>query len=119
MIRAIDSDGDWVFGQGLGSYLTGQAAIVQDIQTALQFFQNDCFWNETFGVDWWNLLGQFGKAVENTIILQVRNVISNIAGVVSINSVTAVWNTSTRSLLIQWNVNTVFSQASGTTQIPS
>ena len=115
-IRALDGAGDWAFGQGLSNYLTGQAAIIQDVETALLFFQNDCFWATTFGVDWWNLLGQTGGAAENAILLQCRKVILGVHGVVSIASVNASLNSSSRTLTISYSINTVYSQASGSVQ---
>ena len=114
-IRALDVNGDWQFGQGPGSYATGQAAIMQDMQTSLLFFQNDCFWNMTFGVDWWNLLGQLrAQVAQNTVLLQVRNVIAQTAGVVSIDSVDAVLDSASRKLFVSYTVSTIYGQISGT-----
>lgn len=113
-IRALDVNGDFVFGQGLGSYATGQAAIIQDLQTSLLFFQNDCFWNTVFGVDWWNLLSQLGaRKAQNTVLLQVRNVIAQTAGVVSIDSVDAILDSATRKLAIIYRITTIYGQVSG------
>ena len=110
-IRAITGiadahPGDWTFGQGVQNYLTGAAEINQDIATALKVFLGECFFDTSFGVDWWNLIG--GKNATN-IVLQCRKVIAARPGVTKITSVTAALDARTRKLSISYNVSTVFS----------
>lgn len=113
-IRALDSTGDWQFGQGLASYNTGQNAIVEDIQTRLYSFLNDVFWAMAFGVDWWNLLSSKNPAAQNGIILQTRNMILGAPGgyssfgVTGINSMEAYENVQTRNLILQYNIRTIY-----------
>lgn len=108
--RGIDSDGDWIFGRGRSSYLTGNEAIQADIKTALQIFMGECFWNTDFGVDWWNLIGGKNPAAQAGIILQTRTVILGVDGVTQINSVSPSFTSGTRRLALQYSVNTIFSQ---------
>lgn len=104
-IRAIDPiSGDWTFGQGVQNYLTGEAEINQDIATALKVFLGECFFDTSFGVDWWNLLG--GKN-PNGIVLQCRRVIAARSGVTKITKVDAFLQD--RNLMVSYNVSTVFS----------
>lgn len=106
-LRAIDAvTGDWTFGQGRQNYLSGAAEINQDIATALKVFLGECFFDTSFGVDWFNLLG--GKSA-SAIVLQCRTVISRRRGVTKINSVTASLDTRSRRLSITYNVSTVYS----------
>jgi len=56
-VRAIDSDGDWLFGKGRNDYKVDRAAIAQNIKTRLQMFLADCFFALDQGIDWFNLLG--------------------------------------------------------------
>lgn len=108
-IRAIDVvTGDWTFGQGRQNYLTGAAEINQDIATALKVFLGECFFDTSFGVDWFNLIGGRAQAAQ-AIILQCRTVISKRSGVTKINSVTASLDAHTRRLSISYNVSTVYS----------
>ena len=90
--RSLDATGDWVFGGGRSSYATGNTAIQMDIQTALQIFMGECFWDTSFGVDWWNLLGGKNPSAQASIVLQVRTVILGIVGVTQINSVSVSQN---------------------------
>lgn len=108
LFRSLNSAGDWNFGFGLASYLTEQAAIVADIQTALQTFWNDAFWETTFGVDWINLLGTTNS--QNMILLQTRSIILSRAGVVAINAVSSNFNPQTRVLVLTYNITTIYSQ---------
>ena len=107
-IRALDSNGDWVFGQGRGSYLVGVPAIIQDIDTALHIFMGEVFWNTTFGVDWFNLIGGKAPQVQQNIILQCRQVIASRQGVTKINSVTVTFTNYRRTLRVVYDISTVF-----------
>jgi hypothetical protein len=109
--RAIDSDGDWIWGRGRSSYFRGNDAIQADIRTALQIFMGEVFWNTQFGVDWWNLIGGRNPSAQAGIILQCRTVILSVDGVAQINSVVPVFDSATRRLNITYSVNTIFSQS--------
>jgi hypothetical protein len=66
IVRALDSNGDWLFGKGRNDYRSGILAIGQNVQTRLASFLGDCFFATQSGIDWWNLLG--GK---NSLALQL------------------------------------------------
>lgn len=105
--RALDSNGDWVFGNGRQSYFVAEDAINADIATALKVFVGECFFALNAGVDWWNLLG--GKD-EQGIILGCRKVIASRAGVARINSVTATLDRGSRKLSVTYNIDTIYSR---------
>jgi len=107
IFRAVDSNGDWTFGQGLSNYLTNEQAINANIATAIKSFYNDAFWNTTFGIDWINLLGT--KNTQATIQLQTTNLLANAYGVVKVNSVST--NLTGRFLTLTYNINTIYSTA--------
>lgn len=105
IIRSLVSD-DATFGLGRQNYLSGQAAISQNIQTRLYEFLNDAFWNMGAGADWPRLLGTPGTKEE--IILTCRAIILQSFGVISVNSITAVVDTTTRNVVISANINTQY-----------
>lgn len=107
-IRATDSEGDWVFGQGRNSYFGGAAEIIEDINTALQLFMGEAFWQMDAGVDWWNLIGGKQPQAQQNIILQCRQVISSRWGVTKINSVEATFTEYRRSLSIVYSIETIY-----------
>jgi len=118
IIRALDSSRDWTFGMGRQNYLTGPAAISQDVQTKIQSWLNDTFWAMNFGVDWRNLLGGTNSAVtQAAILMQVRTMILKSVGIVKINSVQANLD-SNRRLFISWSVNTIYSTTETGTATP-
>lgn len=107
--RGIDSDGDWIFGQGRANYFRNNDAIQADIKTALQMFMGECFWNTQFGVDWWNLIGGKNPSAQAGIILQTRTIILGVDGVTQINSVSVSYTNAVRRLALQYSINTIFS----------
>lgn len=120
MIRALDADGDWCFGNGVGSYLTGNAEIAQDVQTRLMCFQNDAFWDMGFGVDWWTLLGSLGaNQTDAAILLQCRQMIITADGVTGITSVDSVITTGTRGVRVAYNISTVYSVSTSGSVTPN
>ena len=56
-VRALDSNHDWTFGRGLSNYVRDQASVEQDLNTRLNSFLGDCFFDIAAGIDWFNLLG--------------------------------------------------------------
>ena len=104
--RALDSAGDWTFGNGVQNYLTDNSAIAADISTALQVFLGECFIATNFGVDWWNLIGSKDEA---GVILQCRQIIVGRVGVTKINSVVATLDRTTRRLVVTYSIDTIFS----------
>lgn len=105
IFRSVDSNGDWTFGQGLANYLTDEKAIEKNIATAFKCFFGDAFWNNTFGIDWINLLGT--KNTQATIQLQATNLLSSSYGVVQVNSVST--KLVGRNLTLTYNISTIYS----------
>jgi hypothetical protein len=107
IIRALDENQDWMFGQGRQSYRTGADAIRENIQTRLLSWLNDTFWDMGFGVDWRNLLGGKNPTAQTGILLQCRTMILGSFGVVRITDVQATLD-STRHLLVSFSVDTIY-----------
>lgn len=55
--RALDGNWDWKFGKGIGSYSGDTQAIAYDVKSQILSWIGDCFFNETAGIDWKNILG--------------------------------------------------------------
>lgn len=110
IFRAITPTLDWQFGQGQNSYLTGSAAIAANVKTRLLFWLNDFFAAMDSGIDWRNLLGSKNPAAQVNILLQTRATIIQSEGVVSINSVMASTNPTTRRLSITYSYTDIYGQ---------
>jgi hypothetical protein len=106
IVRALDQEGDWTFGTGKGNYLSGNAAMAQQIRSNILQFFNNAFWSMNTGIDWFNLLG----SRNNEILLQLA--IS--AAIINTQGVTGqlqleISLPSNRAFSIQYSVETVFS----------
>ena len=106
IIRALDILGDCTFGLGKQNYLSGQNAIIQNIQTRLYEFTNDAFWNMTAGISWPTLLGTPGT--QQQIVLSCRSIILQSYGVTAVNSISASVDKATRNLILSFNINSVY-----------
>ena len=71
--RGLDVNGDWIFGKGRSSYLTGNEALMMNIKTRLLEFVNDCFWDMEKGIDWWTLMG--GKDLKKILVDVQRTIL--------------------------------------------
>jgi hypothetical protein len=104
IIRALDSNGDITFGMGIQNYLTGQAAVAENIKTRILSFLNNCVWDMQSGIDWFTYLKQPANSAQ--IELAVKAVILQSYGVISVNSMSISMNG--RNLSLSYNINTIF-----------
>lgn len=104
--RRVDFDNDWNFGHGLSDYAQAEEAVNQNVKGRVLSWVNDCFFALNDGIDWRNRLdvGQQDALRDevNTLILQSF-------GVVSINNLTMFFDPRTRNLLVQYDIQTIFS----------
>jgi hypothetical protein len=105
IVRSLDQNHDWNLGKGKNDYLVNNDAIVQNINTRLMSFVNDCFFDSKAGVDWWNLLG--GKS-QTAIQLAVTTVILNSEGVSALIEL-SINLSDTREVTIAYQVATIYS----------
>lgn len=106
IIRELDDDGDWTFGRGQSDYATDEAAIELNIRTRLLSWIGDAFFALQEGVDWRN---RIGPGQQDALVDEVKSVLLQSEGVVAINSVIAVFDSLTRNLTINYNIQTIFS----------
>lgn len=115
-IRAIDANGDWQFGLGSESYNFGEAAIGENIKTRLLSFLNNCFFDMGAGIDWFTYFGVPGQAQKT--LLNIQAVILQSYGVVKVNSLNLNLNERTRSALVTFDIQTIYSPSyQQTTQV--
>lgn len=115
IIRSLDSDHDFEFGKGIQSFQFGQQAIIENIQTRLMCFLNDCFFDRNFGIDWLRLLGTPGTQQE--LSLSCRAIILQSFGVTRMNTFSV--SVVNRRAILQFNINSIFTQnALATLEVP-
>ena len=110
IIRNLTANHDWTFGQGQQNYLTNQNAIIENVNTRLLSFINDCFFDLETAVDWFRLLGS--KSTQQEIILSCRATILASYGVIRVNSVNIVSQRNARNLILSYNCDTIFTKNS-------
>lgn len=113
IVRALDANHDWQFGKGLNDYKSDLQAVIQNIDTRLNCFLGDCFFDQGAGIDWFNQLG--GKD-ELGLNLAISAVILNTDFVTNLNQLFIVLS-SARALTVSYNVSTSFGSTNGQIQV--
>lgn len=107
MFRNLDTNNDWQFGNGIGSYVTQEQEIAINLKTRIMSFLGDCFFATNEGIDWWNLLDyRYQDRLENA----VQDVIKNTPGVTGINSVDVLLGAN-RQIRISYDIQTIYSNS--------
>lgn len=83
--RAIDVNGEPLYGEGMLNYFTGNDAIAMDVVTRLRSVIGDCFFDLEANIDWDNILGSRNYKKER-VDEDIKKVILATDGVASINS---------------------------------
>lgn len=106
IVRQVDINGDWTFGQGRNNYLRANAAVVQNVATRLRSFLGDCFFDLTAGIDWFNLLGGGDQLA---LSLAVSAVILNTDGITQLTQLSISTDPTTRAVTITYAAVSVYS----------
>ncbi len=112
-VRALDDDHDWTFGKGQNNYLRNNAAIIQNINTRLNSFLGDCFFDTAAGIDWWSYLG--GSKNQNSLSLAISAVILNTQDVTGLKQLN--FALVARNFTVTYRVQTTYSSPSGQFQL--
>lgn len=107
IVRSIDIDNDFTFGQGKNNYKRDRFAVAQNIKTRLQSFLGDCFFSPSHGVDWFTLLG--GKNF-TALKLAIITTVLNTRYVTSLVEIDFIPNPDDRSVYIKYTVDTEYGQ---------
>lgn len=105
-VRALDANHDWLFGKGQNDYLTANAAVTQNINTRLNSFLGDCFFDTTAGIDWFNLLGSKNETALSLAIAAVILNTDQVTAMIQLNITLDV----ARRLTIKYQVQTIYSK---------
>ena len=107
LFRALDANGDWQFGQGTESYVSGEQAIGLNIKTRILSFLNNCYFDMAAGINWLFYFGVPGQ--QQATLLSIQAVILQSYGVTKINSVTLNQDRNTRKAIITFNIYDLYS----------
>ena len=108
IFRQLSATNDWLWGQGVGGYATGNQAIGLNIQTRIQSWVGNCFFSANDFIDWLSLL-DVGQ--EQNLVLAIKLCILQSFGVVSLSSFSYTLNARTRKFSFTANIQTIYSQS--------
>lgn len=115
IVRAIDTQGDWLFGKGKNDYKSKNPAIAQCIQTSVLMFLGNCFFDMTRGIDWFTYLG--GSKDQSVVSLAVGTTIINVNGGQSVTGIKRLFidlNSITRVFRVTYQAQTIYSTVADT-----
>lgn len=87
MIRNVDKNWDWTFGQSTTNYVKEAYAVAIDLKMRLQEWTNDCFFNLPKGIDWLTRLGSKNQKI--LLDNDIQNVALGTEGVLNIANFTS------------------------------
>lgn len=96
-VRALDSNGDWTFGQGRANYKTKSNEIAQNVVTRLRSFKNNWFLDTDANIDWFSILGNYNN--EQTIRREIERVTIETDGVKSIEKIEILVDSSRKATI--------------------
>lgn len=109
IVRALDSNHDPIYGNGIDCFLTDIYAVTQLIETSLLLFQGE-WWNaQNIGLPVFQQI--VGKAQNNrqaTIALLIQQVIRSVEYVTGITNVQFLYNSANRQFRYACKVQTIF-----------
>jgi hypothetical protein len=105
IVRSIDENGDWNFGNGINDYKVNQDAVGQNIKTRILEWKNNCFFNNNAGIDWKNRLE---KNQQVLLEQEIKSTILRTQGVVSLTLLQI--NLVGRNFTVNYQVITIYSR---------
>lgn len=106
-VRAIDGNGDWMFGRGFQDYRSNENELLQKIRTRLLSWKGDCFFDEGEGVDWNNYL-DIGTLV--LLDVDIQRVVLQTAGVIRFREYASELDPGLRALTVTMTLDTVYGE---------
>jgi hypothetical protein len=108
IFRNLDRNGDWVYGNGVQAYLTGQKAIEKDVKTFLLLWTGNCFWALQAGINWRQYLD---RGQQPALLAGLQTGILARYGVMGINQLDAGLDRATRGFFVKYDLATIYTQS--------
>ena len=104
VIRSIDSNNDFNFGNGKSDYVEEELALKQNILTRLQEYKKDCFFDIDAGINYDYYLSS--KNTQDALLKEIRYAILQTEDVMGIKSITS--NIVNREILIIAQIYSIY-----------
>jgi hypothetical protein len=110
-VRALDANGDMMFGHSLADFLVDSPqAVLQCVLTTLKLYQGEWFLDTTAGTPWNTQV--LGAGTQSLYDNAIRSSILSVTGVTGISSYSSSFDATTRRLTVTAVVETQFGQVS-------
>lgn len=110
--------GDLLLVNGRFSFVSGLAAVAQDIVVTLRLFMGEWFLNLDAGTDWWNYLGEkFTDQNQTELHSEIQRVVLERPGVESMSNLSLSLASTTRVLSISFTAHTAFGDTTISTTV--
>ena len=107
----LDGNNDLVFKDGDLVFSTGIDAVVQACRIAMQMFKDEWFLNLDAGLPYWDsILGQKPAVAVQAATIYIRRELELIDGVVDVTKLDVTYVRATRTLKVDWQVDTEFGE---------
>lgn len=107
IFRGEPDNPDWTFGKGKQNYLSGNDAIMKNIENRLKTFYSECFFDSERGMAWIDLLAQKDP---DLLVLSIKREINDCYGVVRVTDVRYTLDSS-RKLTVRYQIDTIYSSS--------
>ena len=108
-VSALDSNGDWTFGNGRANYLVTSQRVRQNVKTRILSFRNDWLYDTEAEIDWFNILGN--RSNEQTILREVERVALATDGVKTIEQLSVVVDRANRQAEIVLSYTDIYDES--------
>lgn len=108
--RSLDANGDFVFGHGPSEYLVNSpATVAQAVLTALLLHRGEWFLDQTIGMPWETQV--LGYGTQSLYDSAIKTEILGVQGIQAILNYSSSLNRTTRQLVINATVSTIYGTA--------
>lgn len=108
--RRLDSNGDYIFGNGISDFASDAEAVVQAIKTKILLLKGEWWENLSIGTDLFqNILQQnLSNESKNAIDIIIKERILDVAGVSTIKQFDSLINRSARTYYADLIIETIY-----------
>jgi hypothetical protein len=105
--RALDADGDYTFGRGLGNFLIdNRECVAQSVLTRMRLWQGEWFIDKTSGMPWaTEVLGKYTLPLYDFAIRQRILGTENVTGIAAYSST---YDSATRAIAVEAEIDTAY-----------
>lgn len=108
LIRRLDNYDDWCFGRGKADYANKNDGVAFNVKTRLREWKYNWFNDYERGIDWRTRLGS--KTQKIALDSDIKQVIEETEGVLSIRSLESSLNVSDRSYTASISIDTIYGE---------